>query len=276
MGRRSMEPLSVSHPAARRISAALEASLDGMVAAAVDAIWEQVPAYQACQDDRLREQVAGHVRAVFRAFLMWLAGGRVAQQADFTVTREQAARRVAQRISLADFLKAFRISQLTLWEGVRDAAGDDAGAREVALLAVAQLMQVFELGSTVAAEAYVEAQQHALAEGDRVRRDLLEDLLARHAAVAGPKRSLLRLPGSARTRGCWSPRRPRWGSGPTTGSCGTPPWGVGSGAAGGTGWRSSARMRSSGSCRCRRAGRRWPWPTCGAPVTISSGGKSGC
>jgi hypothetical protein len=56
-------------------------------------------------------------------------------------------------------------------------------------------MQVFELGSTVAAEAYVEAQQHALAEGDRVRRDLLEDLLARHAAVAGPKRGLLRVSG---------------------------------------------------------------------------------
>ena len=44
MGRRSMKPLSVSHPAAGRIAAALEASLDGMVAAAVEAIWEQVPA----------------------------------------------------------------------------------------------------------------------------------------------------------------------------------------------------------------------------------------
>jgi hypothetical protein len=195
MGRRSLKPLSVSHPAVGRIAAKLETSLDGMVAAAVEAIWEQAPAYRACQDDQLRDQVAGHVRAVFRAFLMWLAGGRAAQPADFMVTREQAARRVAQGISLADFLKAFRISQLTLWEGVRDAAGDDAGAREVALSAVAQLMQVFELGSTVAAEAYVEAQQHALADGDRVRRDLLEDLLARHAAVAGPKRGLLRVSG---------------------------------------------------------------------------------
>ena len=195
MGRRSMEPLSVSNPASGRIAAALEASLDGKVWAAVEAIWEQVPAYRACQDDRLRDEVAGHVRAVFRAFLVWLAGGRPAQRADFTVTREQAARRVAQRISLADFLKAFRIAQLTLWQGVRDAVGDDAGAREAALSAVAQIMQVFELGSTVAAEAYAEAQQHALAEGDRVRRDLLEDLLARHAAVAGPKRALLRAGG---------------------------------------------------------------------------------
>ena len=83
----------------------------------------------------------------------------------------------------------------SLLNALMTAADADAGAREVALLAVAQLMQVFGLGSTVAAEAYVEAQQHALAEGDRVRRDLLEDLLARHAAVAGPKRSLLRLSG---------------------------------------------------------------------------------
>jgi len=60
---------------------------------------------------------------------------------------------------------------------------------------VAQIMQLIELGSTVAGEAYVAAQQHALAEGDRVRRDLLEDLLARRAAGAGPKRGLLRAAG---------------------------------------------------------------------------------
>jgi sugar diacid utilization regulator len=56
-------------------------------------------------------------------------------------------------------------------------------------------MQVIELGSTVAAEAYVEAQQHAVAETDRVRRDLLEDLLARRGSPAGHKRSLLRAAG---------------------------------------------------------------------------------
>jgi hypothetical protein len=60
---------------------------------------------------------------------------------------------------------------------------------------VAQIMQVIELGSTVAGEAYVAAQQHVLAEGDRVRRDLLEDLLARRAVPAGPKRGLLRAAG---------------------------------------------------------------------------------
>ena len=54
-------------------------------------------------------------------------------------------------------------------------------------------MQVVELGSAVAGEAYVAAQARALAETDRVRRDLLEDLLAGHASpAAGPKQALLR------------------------------------------------------------------------------------
>jgi hypothetical protein len=49
--------------------------------------------------------------------------------------------------------------------------------------------------STVAAEAYVEAQQHGVAESDRVRRDLLEDLLARRVSFTGPKRAILRAAG---------------------------------------------------------------------------------
>ncbi|HEY5989360.1 MAG TPA: PucR family transcriptional regulator, partial [Streptosporangiaceae bacterium] len=190
-----MEPLSDSHAPARRIAAAVDAALDELALAAADAIWEQVPAYRDSHDSTLRDDVVVHVRAVFRVFLAGLAGGRSAQRADFVVTREQATRRVAQGISLADFLHAFRVGQITLWQGVLDATGGDAEAREAALSAVAQLMGVIELGSTVAAEAYVEAQQHELAESDRVRRDLLEDLLARRAAFAGHKRALLRAAG---------------------------------------------------------------------------------
>jgi len=182
-------------PAAKRIAAAIEASLDGMVSAAVEAIWHQVPAYAASHDDRLREDVVVHVGAVFGVFLTGLADQREARRADFSITREQATRRAAQGISLADFLQAFRVGQFTLWQGVLDAAQDDPVARDTALRLVAQLMRVIELGSTVAAEAYLAAQQHELAEGDRVRRDLLEDLLARRNVPAGPKRAMLRAAG---------------------------------------------------------------------------------
>ena len=190
-----MESLSPAHSGVPRIAADVQSSLEPMVAATVDAIWAEVPAYPDSGDDRLRQDVTAHVRAIFLTFLAGLDTGQPAQRADFVITREQATRRVAQGISLADLLHAFRIGQLTLWQGVLDAAGQDALTRDTALLIVAQLMQVTELGSTVAGEAYVTAQQHALAESDRVRRDVLEDLLARRASPAGPKRALLRAAG---------------------------------------------------------------------------------
>lgn len=184
-------PLSVSHPGVQKIAAAVAAALGPLVDVATEAIFAEVPAYSACHDDQLRTDVTAHVRAIFESFLAALTTGQQARRADFAVTREQASRRVAQGVTLADFLQAFRIGQLTLWQGVLDAAGSDPVAREAALSVVTQIMQIIELGSTVAGEAYVAAQQHVLADHDRVRRDLLEDLLARRPPTAGPKRHLM-------------------------------------------------------------------------------------
>jgi len=206
-----MDSASDPPPAVERIAAAVEGSLDSLVSAAAAAIWDQVPAYGGSADDRLRDDVTVHVRAVFRVFLAALISRRPARRADFALTRKQATRRVTQGISLADFLQAFRVGQLTLWEGVLDATRDDPGARDAALSVVAQIMQVIELGSTVAAEAYIEAQQREVAEADRVRRDLLEDLLAQRAILVGQKRAMLRVaglgagtprPASTGTTGC--------------------------------------------------------------------------
>jgi hypothetical protein len=138
-----------------------------MVAAAVDAIWAQVPAYGGSTDDQLRGDVAAHVGAIFEVFLDGLTDGQPARRAAFTATRAQASRRTSQAISLSDFLRAFRIGQLTLWQGVLEVAGDDEHAKDAALSLVERIMNVIELGSTVAAEAYLEAQQHQLAESDR-------------------------------------------------------------------------------------------------------------
>jgi len=177
------------------IAAVLQESLPGLVVAATEAIWNQVPAYAASTDPTLRDDVAAHVESIFSVFLAGLAEGRQARRADFAVTRDQATRRLSQGISLADFLQAFHIGQLTLWQGVLKAAQNDQRAREAALQLVERIMVVIELGSTIAGEAYVEAQQHQLAERDRLRRDLVEDLLARRTTFAGQKRSLLQAAG---------------------------------------------------------------------------------
>ena len=177
------------------IAAVLHDSLPALVAAATEAIWNQVPAYSASTDPALHSDVAAHVESIFSVFLAGLAEGRQARRADFAVTRDQATRRLGQGISLADFLQAFHIGQLTLWQGVLEAARDDQRAREAALRLVERIMVVIELGSTVAGEAYVEAQQHQMAERDRLRRDLVEDLLAYRTTFAGQKRSLLQSAG---------------------------------------------------------------------------------
>jgi len=190
-----MEPLSAVPPGVQQIVTAVEASLEKLVSAATDAIWAEVPAYAASPGDQLRNDVTAHIQGIFEAFLDGVRTGRPARRSDFEASPEQASRRVVQGITLADFLRAFRIGQLTLWQGVLDAAGDDAAARDAALSMVAHIMQMIELGSTIVAEAYVTAQQQVLAEGDRVRRDVLEDLLARRVSPAGPKRGLLRAVG---------------------------------------------------------------------------------
>lgn len=71
-----------------------------------------------------------------------------------------------------------------------EAAGRDPSSRDAALHLATHVMQVIEVGSSVAADAYVQAQQLEVAEGDRLARDLMEDLLAGRVPGAGPKREL--------------------------------------------------------------------------------------
>lgn len=182
-------------PAVRRIIDGVEASLEGIVARSVERTWAQVPAYAASPDEGLRAELTAHVDAVFRAALTSLSEARPPQRADFPVTWKYAANRVRQGVALSDFLKAYRIGQVTLWEGLLEVAQDDPEAREAALTLATHVMQVIEVGSTVAAEAFLHAQQHQVAEIDRVRRDLLEDLLAGRELLPGPKQAVLRSAG---------------------------------------------------------------------------------
>jgi len=98
-----VEPPTVVDPAAARIAAIMEASLDSMVSPAVQAIWDQVPVYSGSGDERL----AGHVRPIFWVFLAGLTAGRPARWSDFAMTREQATRRVVQGITLVDSCRRF-------------------------------------------------------------------------------------------------------------------------------------------------------------------------
>ncbi|MEB3368973.1 hypothetical protein [Saccharopolyspora mangrovi] len=249
-------------PAVRRIIDGVEASLDAIVARSVERTWAQVPAYAASPDEGLRAELTAHVDAVFRAALTSLSESRSPQRADFPVTWKYAANRVRQGVTLSDFLKAYRIGQVTLWEGLLEAAQDDPGAREAALTLATHVMQVIEVGSTVAAEAFLHAQQHQIAESDRVRRDLLEDLLAGRELVSGPKLAMLRSAGLEPATGVSlasaAPVRPLQDQWSLRDAASAVREALG---AGDHGPRSSARTRSSRSSRRAPAVRRKAWRT---------------
>ena len=100
-------------------------------------------------------------------------------------------RRVDVGIALPDFMKAFRIGQIALWNDVLTGVEEHPATKDAALLLVDQMMRTIEVGSTNAAEAYLEAQQYALADSARLARDLVEDLLAGRPPSVRPRLQLL-------------------------------------------------------------------------------------
>lgn len=178
-----------------RTLALIEEGWPGWVDTAVDAVWAEVPAYARATDPSMRRELGHHVAAVFRVIVVCLKEDRAATRADFPSTRQAAHDRVEQGVLLSDFLKAFRIGQMTIWQGILDIVKGDRVARDWALENVDKLMNVVEVGSTVAAEGYIEAQQHDVAAQDRRIRDLIDDLLRREEVTSVGKVAMLRAAG---------------------------------------------------------------------------------
>lgn len=171
--------------------------LDALVEGAVDAIWQQVPGYQTNVHPTLRADAIRHHVEAQGTILARIAEGRPLGREDFPTTRAHAIRRFEQGISFADFLHAFRVAQMTLFDAFVTAAERDADpmARGAALAIARQVIHAIEVGSTVAAEAYLEAEARRRAESDQVRRDVLDHLLAGTDVPAGPMRTCLRTSG---------------------------------------------------------------------------------
>lgn len=159
--------------------------------AATAEIWNEVPAYRRLADAGLRSEVEAHCRQVFAAFLAVLGGRRDPQPQDFPWTASHALRRVELGIALPDFMSAFRVGQLALWDDILEGVAARPDTQSAALRVVRQVMRTVEVGSTAAAGAYIEAQQYRVADSARVARDLLEDLLAGRPPVVAPRRAAL-------------------------------------------------------------------------------------
>jgi len=162
---------------ADRIAGALEARRDELVATAFDAIRARLPVYRDA-DPALAEDVVGHIRTHHDLLCAVMRRGRPAEVRDFRFVARHAALRARRGFALSDFLEAFRCYHHVVWEAMADAARDSGAGADEVLAAAGSVLRYVDLAATEASAAFLEAQQLLVADGDRVRRDLLEDLLA--------------------------------------------------------------------------------------------------
>jgi sugar diacid utilization regulator len=158
------------------IAQALAARRDPLVSAAVEGYAARIPSY-AEGNERLREDARRHTETHHDLLCAVLRRGTEAKPGELRFIEEHAARRARQGVPLADFLAAFRTYNTTVWEAILDASKTNPDTKEQALAAAGAVIGYVDLVTTRASGAYLDAQQLLLADSDRARRDLLEDLL---------------------------------------------------------------------------------------------------
>jgi PucR C-terminal helix-turn-helix domain/GGDEF-like domain len=179
-------------PAIAALREALEERLEGLADAATEMILTEIPAYRGA-DRQLRADVRAHVLSHMRANLESLGANREVSREDLLFVRPHAARR-AKRVSIADFVQAFYVGERVLWDAALGLVRDDE-SRRAALAFASHMPRYFQVATTHAAEVYLEAQEQLAAMGERIRRDLLEDLLAGRELEPGPRLDAARAAG---------------------------------------------------------------------------------
>ena len=179
-------------PAIVALRQALEERLESLTDEATERILTEIPAYRSF-DEQLRRDVRAHVEAHLRASIGTLESDRDVTREDLLFVRPHAARR-AKRVSVTEFVQAFYVGERVLWDTAL-ALADDEESRRAALVFASHLPRYFEVATTHAAEVYLETQEQLAATGERIRRDLLEDLLAGRELEPGPRLDAARAAG---------------------------------------------------------------------------------
>ncbi len=159
------------------IADALQARRDELISTGVAEIRNRMETYRRA-DPALIEDVTSHIGEHHDLLCAVLRRGKPAAAREFEFVGRHAALRARRGISLSDFLEAFRSYHNVVWDAVLDASRPGGEAADQALAAARTVIRHIDLATTEASAAYLEAQQLLVADGDRARRDLLEDLLA--------------------------------------------------------------------------------------------------
>ena len=148
-------------------------------------ICEAIPAY-AAQGQPLLDDLVDQLIKNYRVNLALLLEDKELTLEDISFVRGAAMRRARAGIALEDYLAAYRVGSQFLWESIMSAAVPTPIGQQAAISLATEIFKYTNFASTHAGRAYVEFQQYAVADADRERRDLLEQLLAGEMPARGP------------------------------------------------------------------------------------------
>jgi sugar diacid utilization regulator len=188
-------------PGVLRLVAGFRERIEGILDDSIEGMREEIPSYRSA-DRAMLDSVREHVRLHFEALMSSLSEGRSITREDLLFVRPAATFRARSGVPLADFMHAFRIGQREIWRGLAAGVTDDQ-TREAALSVVEEVIQYVNLASTHAAEVYAEVEGLLQAQGERVRRDLLGDLLEGRLPEPGPRLDAAREAGLERDARCF-------------------------------------------------------------------------
>lgn len=131
-------------------------------------------------------------RLTMRVLTDVMCEGRALGKDDVVFLRPYIRHGMLRGASEADVLQAARLFQRVLWGAIVDLAGDTAQGRQAVLALAGPLIDYVEVMSDVAAGVYQEMTDALDVTADKVRLEVLEDLLAGRAPTDGPTRGLVR------------------------------------------------------------------------------------
>jgi hypothetical protein len=185
-----VRPPTGTTPGRDALLARVQDRSDELAERAVETIWAEIPAYGAVRDRGLAADVGQHIGEHQAVLLRSLTAEAPPTREDLLFVRRHTVRRVG-RIPIADYMRAFRIYQDLMWGVLLAEARDEATGRLVLAL-VSPVLAYVNVATTYAAELYIEIEQFDLAGGERVQRDLLEDLVAVRPIPPGPRQDAAR------------------------------------------------------------------------------------
>jgi hypothetical protein len=188
-------------PGVLRLVAGFRERIETILDDSINGMREEIPSYRSA-DPAMLDSVREHVRLHFEALMSSLSEGRSITREDLLFVRPAATYRARSGVPLADFMHAFRIGQREIWRGLAVGVTDEE-TREAALSVVEEVIQYVNLASTHAAEVYAEVEGLLQAQGERVRRDLLNELLEGRLPEPGPRLDATREAGLERDTGCF-------------------------------------------------------------------------